>query len=117
MERNVVCKKDEMKIGDRKVIKVRKMGIIVVRKEDNFYALRNACPHQGAEFDKGVLRGAARASEVREICYEKPGGFLYCPWHHWSFDVENGCSAHDPANTKIKTFDVKIEGEDVVIYA
>lgn len=117
MDRNVVCKVNEMKVGDRKSIQVRRMSIIVVRKGDNFYALRNACPHQGAEFDKGPLRGAARSYEDKEICYEKQGGVLYCPWHHWSFDVENGCSVHDPENTKIKTFDVKIEGDEVVVYA
>ena len=117
MERNIVCKKDDLQSGEKKVFQVRRMSIIVVRKDDGYYALRNACPHQGAEFEKGVLRGAARTSEVKEISYEKPGGFLYCPWHHWSFDVENGCSMHDPENTKVKTFDVKIEGDDVVVYA
>ena len=42
---------------------------------------------------------------------------LYCPWHHWSFDIENGCSMHDPDHTKIKSYDVKVEGDDLVIYA
>ncbi|MDR7075951.1 nitrite reductase/ring-hydroxylating ferredoxin subunit [Neobacillus niacini] len=118
LERTVVCKKSEMQPGDRKVVQVRRISILVVRKEDEFYAVRNACPHQGAEFEKGVLRGAARAtSEIKEVYYEKPGGFIYCPWHHWSFDVETGCSMHDPENTKIKTFEVKVEADEVVVYA
>lgn len=117
VERNVVCKVDEMKLGDRKSVQVRRMSILVIRNKDGFYAVRNACPHQGAQFEKGVLRGAARAEVDKEIHYEKPGGFIYCPWHHWSFDVETGCSMHDPENTKIRTFDVKIEGDEVVLYA
>ncbi|WP_209123297.1 Rieske (2Fe-2S) protein [Alkalihalobacillus sp. BA299] len=118
MERNVLCKMDDIPQGETKVFQIRRMSIVVIRKEGEFYALRNWCPHQGAELDKGVLRGAARAtSDVKEVCYEKPGKFLYCPWHHWSFDIENGCSMHDPENTKVKTYDVKIEGDDLVIYA
>ena len=117
MERNVLCKKDEISSGELKFFKLEERLLLLVRKEDQFYALRNWCPHQGAELGKGVLRGAARSYEGKEICYEKPGGFLYCPWHHWSFDVENGCSMHDPEKTKIKSYDVKVEGDDVVFYA
>lgn len=117
LERTVVCKKDEMQPGDRKAIQVRRMSILVIRNDKGFYAVRNACPHQGAEFEKGVLRGAASAKGIKEVDYEKPGGYIYCPWHHWSFDVETGCSMHDPENTKIRTFEVKIEDDDVVVYA
>ncbi|MBU8906242.1 Rieske (2Fe-2S) protein [Desertibacillus haloalkaliphilus] len=118
MERNVLCKKSEIPLGESKVFQVRRLSVVVVRKEnEQFYAVRNFCPHQGAELGKGVLRGAARANDVKDVCYEKPGSFLYCPWHHWSFDVENGCSMHDPENTKIKTYDVKVENDEVVLYA
>ncbi|MBM4761828.1 Rieske (2Fe-2S) protein [Bacillus sp. B15-48] len=117
LERNVVCQKDDMKPGDKKVIQVRRMSILVIRKEDGFYAVRNACPHQGAGFEKGVLRGVATATDIKEVSYEKQGGYIYCPWHHWSFDVENGCSMHDPENTKIKTFNVSVENDEVVVYA
>ncbi|WP_458413481.1 Rieske (2Fe-2S) protein [Schinkia sp. CFF1] len=117
MERNVLCKKGDILPGETKIFHVRRTSIALVRKQnDELYAVRNSCPHQGAELAKGVLRGAPRAEEIGDICYEKPGGFLYCPWHHWAFDVETGCSMHDPSSTKIKTYDVKIEGEDIVIY-
>ena len=74
--RNVLCKKDEISSGETKIFQIRRTSIVVVRKEDEFYALRNWCPHQGAELGKGVLRGAARSYEGKEISYEKPGGFV-----------------------------------------
>ena len=74
-------------------------------------------PHQGASFEKGYTGGVVRAEEVNEFCYEEPGKHLYCPWHRWSFDLETGCSEHDPDNQKVKTYDVKVEGEDIVLYA
>ncbi|WP_338452742.1 Rieske (2Fe-2S) protein [Niallia oryzisoli] len=117
MERNVLCKKDELSTGEFKIFQVQRMSIVLVRKKDKYHAIRNWCPHQGAELGKGVLRGAVRPSNRSEYDYDKPAGFLYCPWHHWSFDVENGCSMHDPEKTKVKTYDVKIEGDDVVLYA
>ena len=118
MERNVLCKKDDILPGDKKVFQIRRTSIVLTRKENEFYAMRNACPHQGAELATGVLRGVARSSaDDREVCYEKKDGYLYCPWHHWSFDIETGCSAHNPENVKVKTYEVKIEGDDLVIYA
>ncbi|WP_091275291.1 Rieske (2Fe-2S) protein [Alteribacillus persepolensis] len=114
--RNVLCKRDEIPPGDKKIFQVKKTSIVVVRKEDKFFAIRNGCPHQGAELGKGSLGGAAPPSDVKEYCYEKQGEVLYCPWHHWSFDVETGCSVYDE-KIKVKTYDVKVEGDDVVLYA
>ncbi|MEH7177990.1 Rieske (2Fe-2S) protein [Neobacillus vireti] len=117
MKRNVVGKIEEIQPGERKVVQVGRASVLVIRNGDSFYAIRNYCPHQGAEFETGSLRGVARSSNVKEICYEENGGHIYCPWHHWSFDVKTGCAEHDPDRFKVKTYDVKVEGNDLVVYS
>jgi len=117
LERNVLCKKNDILPGDKKVFQIRRMSIMLTRKEDEYFAIKNACPHQGAELATGLLRGVARSTKDKDVCYENQGGYIYCPWHHWSFDIENGCSAHDPERVKVKTYEVKVEGDDLVIYA
>ena len=116
MERNVLCKTDDILPGEKKIFQVKRTSIVVVRKNDQYYALRNGCPHQGAELGKGSLGGAAVPSDIKVYCYEKQGEVIYCPWHHWAFDVESGCSVYD-RDTKVKTYDVKVEGDDLVLYA
>ncbi|MDR7075755.1 nitrite reductase/ring-hydroxylating ferredoxin subunit [Neobacillus niacini] len=117
MGRNILCNKEDIKPGEKKVFQVGRASVLVVRNGEKFYAIRNACPHQGAELDKGFLGPVARSSQVKEFCLEEHGGHIYCPWHRWSFDLETGCSDHDPANEKVKTYDVKVEGNDLVVYA
>jgi nitrite reductase (NADH) small subunit len=116
VERNVLCKKNEILPGDKKVFQIRRTSIVLTRNEDGYFAMRNACPHQGAELSGGLLRGLACSSSEKEVCYEKQSSYLYCPWHHWSFDIETGRSAHDPS-VKVKTYEIKIEDDDLVIYA
>lgn len=117
MKKNILCKKDDIKPGEKRVFQVNRTSIIVVRKDDKFYALRNACPHQGAELISGPLRGEAKSDTVKKYeKYDKKGEVLICPWHHWGFDIESGCAVYGK-DQKIKTYDVKVEGDDLVLYA
>ena len=116
MEKHVLCNKDNLSIGDREIYQIGRLSVVLIRTKDGFYAMRNSCPHQGGPLGKGTIQGAALPSNVGEYCYEKKGDIIYCPWHHWEFDVTNGCSVRDPESVKVKTYAVKVEGDDVVLY-
>ena len=62
------------------------------------HAIDGVCPHQGGPLADGALEGTCVA----------------CPWHGWQFDVSSGKS---PLGPKIKqtVFEVKLEGEDVLV--
>lgn len=62
------------------------------------HAIDGVCPHQGGPLADGVLEGTC----------------VSCPWHGWQFDVTTGKT---PLGPKIKqtVFQVKIEGEDVLV--
>jgi nitrite reductase/ring-hydroxylating ferredoxin subunit len=79
-----------------------------VEHEGRIYALFNVggkicaidgiCPHQGGPLADGPLEGST----------------VTCPWHGWQFDV---CTGATPLGKKIKqpVFEVKVEGEDVLV--
>jgi nitrite reductase/ring-hydroxylating ferredoxin subunit len=63
-----------------------------------FYAIRNQCPHMGGDLGDGYLEG--------EI--------VRCPWHGWKFSVKTG-KAPDTEVVGVRTYEVKVEGDDVLV--
>ena len=61
-------------------------------------AIDGICPHQGGPLADGVLAGT----------------IVTCPWHGWQFDVFDGQSTLG-RGLKQPVFEVKIEGQDVLI--
>jgi nitrite reductase/ring-hydroxylating ferredoxin subunit len=105
----------------------RSIGVFNVAGE--FFALRNACPHQGGPLCLGVLSGLALPGPPGEYRYVRRGEILRCPWHGWEFDVRTGQSYVDPATTRVRaypvelvpgphvaeTYEVTLEGDLVVV--
>ena len=63
-----------------------------------FYAVDNVCIHRGGPLGQGYMEG-----------YK-----VECPWHGWQFDCRTGMMNNDPG-MKIPTYEVKVEGEDVLV--
>jgi len=39
-----------------------------------------------------------------------------CPWHNWAFDITTGVHCYDESE-KIRTYEVKTEGDQVILTA
>ncbi len=66
--------------------------------DGKFYALNNICPHQHfSMLHQGTLDGL----------------FITCPMHGWTFCLEDGMPK--TGNGRAKTYQVKVEGEDVFV--
>jgi nitrite reductase (NADH) small subunit len=114
--KHIVCKTDELQPGDKKAFNVDKKSVVVVcTAENEFYALRNSCPHQGAEMVSGKLKGTTVAPRVGEIAYERENEIILCPWHRFQFDVKTGCSMYPNDPAKIKTYRVEVENENIIV--
>lgn len=69
-------------VGDRAVLDVEGVEIVVIRSEGRLHALANACPHQGNPLVEGDVLGPT----------------LVCAYHGWRFDLESGaCLLGDEA--------------------
>lgn len=112
--RQLVCKTEDVVPGEKRIFTVRGHSIVLVRKGDRFFALRNICPHQGAPLGLGELKGTILESPVGEFRYGKEGEILRCPWHGWEFDVTKGCSLHD-VGARVATYSVQVEGDQVFV--
>ena len=109
---HVVARVSELGPGERRIVEVEGRSIGVFNVAGRFYALRNACPHQGAPLCRGSLQGTAAPSRPGEYVWERDGEVLRCPWHGWEFDVTTGRSLFNPHRTRVRSYDVTVDPAD-----
>ncbi|GAC1393997.1 MAG: nitrite reductase small subunit NirD [Vulcanimicrobiaceae bacterium] len=64
----------DIPLGGAKACTVGRYEVALFHIAEGFFALENACPHQGGPLADGFLDGP----------------MVTCPWHAWCFDVRNG---------------------------
>jgi nitrite reductase/ring-hydroxylating ferredoxin subunit len=104
----VVARVNELPPGGRKIVELEGRSIGVFNVKGEFYALRNACPHQGAPLCLGSINGTLTPSDPGEYVWEREGEILRCPWHGWEFDIKTGRSIFNPHRTCVRSYDVTV---------
>lgn len=98
-----------------RVIEVPGGSIGVVRTRNGFYAVRNRCPHMGADVCLGKLSSTMLPARPFEYRLGHEGSVIRCPWHRWEFLVETGESVGRITNKRLVVYDVVVEGDEVYI--
>jgi len=111
MAKHIVARVEEIPPGERKIVEIGERTIGVFNVNGSFYALRNRCPHQGGPLCQGRVTGFLTATAPGgEYSYTRRGEILRCPWHGWEFDITTGQSWFDPAKTRVRAYEVHVEG-------
>lgn len=113
--RHVVCRLDELEVGRPRIESIGGRLIGVIRTEDGIFAIRNVCPHQGAELCRGTLGSTMLPSEPQEYRIGLQGHVMRCPWHGWEFDITTGRSIFDPDNVRVRTYPVVVDDGAVIV--
>ncbi len=74
------------------------VAVCLARLDGDLHALDNWCPHRRGPLGQGWIEGKA----------------VVCPWHSWAFDLKSGV-AEPPDRAQVDTFEVRVEGEDVLV--
>jgi len=114
MARHAVAAVGEMPPGVRKIVRIEGREVGVFNLDGEYYALKNACPHQGARVCLGRVVGTTLPSDVHEYRYDQEGRILRCPWHSWEYHIETGQSVFDP-NVRVVTYGVDVTDEQVCV--
>ena len=107
---------DAFESGRPYVVRVAGRDVVLVRRGNEFFAIRYVCPHNGAKLSDGLLTGevsASRPGEQHELL--RKDEFLVCPWHGWKIDVRTGCSSLEPDRIRVRRYGVHIEGGRVLV--
>lgn len=84
--------------GAGKTVMANGQPIALFKVGGKFFAIHNTCLHRGGPLGEGFLDSNA----------------VTCPWHGWRYDVTNGNCLTLP-NMHVKSFSVKVEGDDVFV--
>jgi nitrite reductase/ring-hydroxylating ferredoxin subunit len=74
-------------------------GLVLVRRGDVVYALKETCPHAGGPLAEGHLDGDA----------------IVCPWHGSALRLSDGAVRHGPATSRQVAYRARISGEQVEV--
>ncbi len=98
MAKHVLGSKNDFPEGQGKVVEAGGKTLAVFNAGGKFYAIDNACLHQGGPLGEGKLEDKV----------------VTCPWHGWRFNVETGVSPVNPS-FKVATYKTKLEGDKLVV--
>ena len=88
----------DLESGKGMVVVVKGTRVAIFNCAGTYYAIKGTCPHMGGELGEGLLEG--------EI--------VTCPWHGWQFNVRTGKNPESEV-VGVRTFEVKVEGEDILL--
>ncbi|MEJ2887376.1 Rieske (2Fe-2S) protein [Actinomycetospora aeridis] len=117
MTAHAVARLDELPPGTRKIVEVDGRSIGVFNVGGRLHALRNTCPHQGAPLCLGTVGGTMADGAPGQYVPAREGEILTCPWHGWEFDLTTGRSLVDPARTRVRAYEVTVDGDAVILHA
>jgi apoptosis-inducing factor 3 len=95
----VVAQFDELQNGEKRQVTVGETDILLVRRDDQIYALGAYCTHNSAPLAEGVLCGDQ----------------IICPWHNAYFNIVTGDQAEPPGLDSLPQYPVKIENNRVIV--
>ena len=93
-----VCSKNDIENGKGKVVEVNGEKIAVMNDNGKFFAIDNECKHMQGPLGEGNCEN----------------GVVTCPWHAWKYDLKTGKNTFNE-NVKLDVYEVKINGEDILV--
>lgn len=74
--------------------------ICIANSDDEIYAIADRCTHADFPMHNGSVHG---------------GATIECAWHGARFDMKTGRTIRLPAIKPIRTFEVRVEGNDILV--
>ena len=74
--------------------------VCLANADGEIYAIMDRCTHADFPMSQGVVHG---------------GATIECSWHGARYDMQTGRPIRLPAMRPIRTFEVKVEGNDILV--
>lgn len=116
MDAIAVCRVEELPAGTRRLVRTPRRGVVgVFNIGGDYRAVKNSCPHAGAELCRGSITGTATVDDAGNIGWNREGEILRCPWHGWEFDLLTGRTIA-PSIKRVAVYSVTVEEGMVMLH-
>lgn len=95
----VVTKTSAIPAGSGKLFVVEGHRVALFNLNGEFYAIDDICTHEEASLSDGAIDGET----------------VECPWHGALFNIKSGAALTMPAVTPVRTYAVKVDGDQVLV--
>ena len=94
-----LCEISDVDDGEIAAFEVEGETVAVARVGDSYYAFDDTCTHAMCSLADGWIDGTA----------------VTCPCHSSEFDIKTGEVLTAPATEAMKTYDVRVSGDDIQV--
>ncbi len=94
-----ICNVNDLEENQTIAVETKGKNILVAKINGEFFAVENKCTHENLALAGGQI-------------YE---GQIQCPHHGARFDIKTGKATQLPAVMDIKTYEVKIDNNNVMV--
>lgn len=94
-----VAERADIPPGERLWYEFEEETVVIFNVDGEFYCIADLCTHDGGPLEDGALED-----------YE-----VMCPRHGARFDIRSGAAMCLPAVSPVPTYEVKVEGNDILV--
>ena len=94
-----LASKTDVQPNSMKHFETKGQKILLANVNGNFYAISDVCMHRGCQLSKGKLQGET----------------VICPCHGSIYDLKTGNFLKGPTKKGEPRYDLKVEGDEVMI--
>jgi len=94
-----IARTEEIPAGSMKSVELSGERVVVANVEGDYYAFGDECPHAGGLLSEGYIEGKS----------------VECPLHGSLFNMSTGIPETPPADESVAVYQVKVEGNDILI--
>lgn len=80
-------------------VEVNGFELVLVKKDNEYFALEDNCPHEGAPLSEGYIEGEE----------------IVCLWHGSCFHLRTGKVRFDPATEDIAVYQVRVVNDRIEV--
>lgn len=92
----------------------REIGV-VRRADGSVNAVRNWCPHKGAQICKTKLTGTMLPGPPGTLTWGHDGEIVRCPWHGFEFDIRTGQRPYSDSRMRLRVYPARIEKGQILV--
>lgn len=94
-----IARRDELAPGKMKRVDLNGRRLLLANVDGTFLASDDTCTHEDASLSNGFLKG----------------DIVKCPLHGSRFNLRTGAVLDEPAEDNLRTYPVRVEGDDVLV--